>query len=647
MLSEFYRLAPAFNPGDDVWRRLDASINQWRRDVLAALGPGIRTALHQGASTRTHVEPGHSIWPDGVQVIHIESDTAAAAAVEQNLRDNDVVNFRVETLALTSGNAPRHLSKRIGELHRRRWIDGAEAASAGEDLVVSDAVGPVKLAELMVSYRPDVVVLDEGGLVGEALLSLDADALSHAPLFILSTGEQSWTLDEFSAATAHLKGLGYDLVDPSGYTLSFPDDFGTTLSWFAAAVPSEQAFPKQSDEMKNLIQFAYEKFRVEVRGRRQMKVIKPAPFTPRVEVVSLETAAKVSGLGYASEPLNEQAFDINTRQATEAPAMMAAARFGAIDVVPKGAWKVVVDKRYYIEDVGYSGRSSDGLFGITSFPEFGGRWTAVEDAALIEMLDVPENAVLFGGDPAYYHWIMNWLPRLRTFGLIDRLVGRLEKPNFIVSDRLPARYFDFFDLLLDRPYEVTRLPERGVWRIDNVIVPSFFSSNELNPSISTWYRSKLGIGPQRGGRRYFLSRSDARDSKTPRRKVQNEVEVIEALKPYGFEPLLLEGRSAQEQIDLFSNADFVIGPHGAAFANMQFTPPGARAIVLENEWNHTFMMDMLIQAGHDAEVVMCRDVINHDFEADFTDENGTVDPEIRRSRDMLVDIQSLIAALDT
>ena len=133
---------------------------------------------------------------------------------------------------------------------------------------------------------------------------------------------------------------------------------------------------------------------------------------------------------------------------------------------------------------------------------------------------------------------------------------------------------------------------------------------------------------------------------------------------------------AREQIDLFSQAEFVIAPHGAALANLQFTPAGAKVIVLENEWNHTFMADMLTQSGHTAEVLVCKDHVNRAYEANYLNNGVTdffkgrasfvsrivhrilrrfhavlfrigfpadVDAEIRRCRDMIVDCDALVA----
>jgi hypothetical protein len=78
-------------------------------------------------------------------------------------------------------------------------------------------------------------------------------------------------------------------------------------------------------------------------------------------------------------------------------------------------------------------------------------------------------------------------------------------------------------------------------------------------------------GPRR--RRLYIKRGAVR-------RVAN-TDMLEAfLKPHGFETLLLENMPAQAQIAAFTNAEWVIAPHGAGMANMVFCPAGTRIMEL-------------------------------------------------------------------
>ncbi|PQO28600.1 glycosyltransferase family 61 protein [Bremerella cremea] len=82
--------------------------------------------------------------------------------------------------------------------------------------------------------------------------------------------------------------------------------------------------------------------------------------------------------------------------------------------------------------------------------------------------------------------------------------------------------------------------------------------------------AKMGKGK---GKRIYISRA-----KAGWRKVLNESEVMAMLARHGFQRYVLEDLSVQEQIQLFQQAETIVGPHGAGLANVVFTPPGAKVI---------------------------------------------------------------------
>lgn len=73
--------------------------------------------------------------------------------------------------------------------------------------------------------------------------------------------------------------------------------------------------------------------------------------------------------------------------------------------------------------------------------------------------------------------------------------------------------------------------------------------------------------------RIYISRRAARW-----RRVINEAEVLEALRPWGFVPVQLEALSLAEQIALMQTAEAVIGIHGAGLTNLAFCQPGTLVV---------------------------------------------------------------------
>ena len=78
-------------------------------------------------------------------------------------------------------------------------------------------------------------------------------------------------------------------------------------------------------------------------------------------------------------------------------------------------------------------------------------------------------------------------------------------------------------------------------------------------------------------KKIFIDRSD---SKFNHCKLVNNIEVIEYLKSKGFESYKMSELDFFEQIYLFSNADIIVGPHGAAFSNIIFSKKGMNLIEL-------------------------------------------------------------------
>jgi len=64
----------------------------------------------------------------------------------------------------------------------------------------------------------------------------------------------------------------------------------------------------------------------------------------------------------------------------------------------------------------------------------------------------------------------------------------------------------------------------------------------------------------------------------PERSVSNENEVKSYLLKKDFVPVRLGEIMFSEQVDLFNNADYIIGLHGAGFANLAFCKPGTKVI---------------------------------------------------------------------
>jgi capsular polysaccharide biosynthesis protein len=80
----------------------------------------------------------------------------------------------------------------------------------------------------------------------------------------------------------------------------------------------------------------------------------------------------------------------------------------------------------------------------------------------------------------------------------------------------------------------------------------------------------------RPGLRIYVSRN--RDAQS--RRVQNEEELLTCLLPMNFIPISLTDLSVKEQIQVFSQAETIVCPHGAGMSFMIFANPATKIIEL-------------------------------------------------------------------
>jgi capsular polysaccharide biosynthesis protein len=122
-----------------------------------------------------------------------------------------------------------------------------------------------------------------------------------------------------------------------------------------------------------------------------------------------------------------------------------------------------------------------------------------------------------------------------------------------------------------------------VLRCRKVFMPTHTApSGHYNEEIIQGVRSLLlqayGDAESRDeGERIYISRGRAR-----KRRITNEVAVIDALREFDFETIYSEDLSFEQQVKIFSKARFLVSNHGAGLTNMLFMPQGAGVLELRH-----------------------------------------------------------------
>ena len=197
-----------------------------------------------------------------------------------------------------------------------------------------------------------------------------------------------------------------------------------------------------------------------------------------------------------------------------------------------------------------------------------------------------------GGNNNYWHWLFDVLPR---FGLCSRTINLNEIDYFLLPSLLKKFQRETLDclnipkhkrissekfrhikakelIMTDHP-----LVTSGNATKDNLNIPNWIilwlKDNFLNPDIIINKKIKNKI---------YIDRGDTISNHLPQRFISNEDEIKKYLLKNNFIFVKLHEAKFREQINLFHNAECIVGLHGAGFVNVVFCKPGTKIIELRS-----------------------------------------------------------------
>ena len=205
----------------------------------------------------------------------------------------------------------------------------------------------------------------------------------------------------------------------------------------------------------------------------------------------------------------------------------------------------------------------------------------------IDYVDYP--AMLIGNSDVYYFWLFYHVTR---FLLMQMVQNQNEvkcflnkKTNVFQKQTLELLQIDSTDFDYLNPHAT---------KFRQLYLPAGIHRQTFtHPGALEWLRGQLLSTASRPQRRIFLSRRDA-----TRRRLLNEEAVINRLKVHGFEVIVPTTLSVAEQIEVFSQAEIVVGPHSSGFSNMVFASPKSKLIEIHNpHWNLGFYRSLTWMMG--------------------------------------------------
>lgn len=187
---------------------------------------------------------------------------------------------------------------------------------------------------------------------------------------------------------------------------------------------------------------------------------------------------------------------------------------------------------------------------------------------------IDENIAILNsaGSTNYFHWVINILPKIEFFEQSDIKIDKylVDISQTFQIDSLKKIGFD-----MDKILPVSTVENL---RAKNIIAANLPSVALANISSLDFIRKKLNIENNQTTERIYISRQKAKQG----RSITNEEEILKALSPLGFKSYILEDMTFDEQVELFSRAEIVIGAHGAGLTNILFCKKGTKIVEISN-----------------------------------------------------------------
>lgn len=201
---------------------------------------------------------------------------------------------------------------------------------------------------------------------------------------------------------------------------------------------------------------------------------------------------------------------------------------------------------------------------------------------------VDAEMVLIGGYNMYYHWLIDYLPRL----MIVHALERLREMPLIVPDKLTEFQRASMDMIGIDPARLVSYAGAQVIAVRTLWVPTMLAYRSyVHRAALQWLRQHAlrWASPDQHPTppRLFASRQDA-----DKRILINEDEVYDALRPLGFVRVRCSALSLRDQIRYFANAECIVGGTGSNLTSVIFSNDYAAVVELFPAESNAFIRNI-------------------------------------------------------
>ena len=197
------------------------------------------------------------------------------------------------------------------------------------------------------------------------------------------------------------------------------------------------------------------------------------------------------------------------------------------------------------------------------------------------------------GNNNYWHWIFDVLPR---FGLCEKSINLNQIDYFLLPSLLKRFQKETLDCLNIPDHKRISSEKFRHIKAKEIIItdhPVMISGNatkdiqNMPEWINLWLRNNFLNQNMKTGKRaknkIYIDRNEINPKNLPQRTIINEDEVKEYLVKNNFIVIKLHETNFKNQVNLFYNAECIIGLHGGGFGNIVFCEPKTKIIELKNK----------------------------------------------------------------
>ena len=242
-----------------------------------------------------------------------------------------------------------------------------------------------------------------------------------------------------------------------------------------------------------------------------------------------------------------------------------------------------------------------------------------------------------GGNNNYWHWLFDVLPRL---GLFSKTASLDSIDYFLLPDHIRKFQNETLDCINIPKHKrlssekFRHIKAKELMVTDHPVVITGDATKDIMniPKwISLWLKenfiSKKANLKEGNIKKIYIDRSDKNSKNPPQRVLKNEDEIKKYLLKNNFTSVRLHETKFTDQVDLFYNAESIVGLHGGGFANLAFCKPGTKVIELKS-----------VDAGTPIENLAIKNDLNYDSIAveaeqiekfDFPNQQGSIQIPIK------------------